>query len=101
MAKPIARVGDSAEGICYQHHSATHWTGTIQTGSGDAICEGSAIARVGDTGNTSCGHTFQITEGSSVFTDQGIPVARQGDAVIVIGGGSGVITGGSSVGTTE
>jgi uncharacterized Zn-binding protein involved in type VI secretion len=93
--KRICRIGDPAAGTCTAHHSPVGWTGTIATGSSTVTADGLGVARVGDTGPTSCGHTFQIVAGSSVATAGGIAIAREGDAVIVIEGGSGTLTGGS------
>lgn len=101
MAQQVARVGDAASGICTQHNSPVNWTGVIATGCSAGSSSGHAIACIGDTGATSCGHTFQITGGSSIFTCNGNRVARKGDPVIVIGGGSGQIDEGDPYAVTE
>lgn len=95
--KRIARIGDLVSGVCYAHHDPVDWTGTFNTGSGVVTAEGQGVARIGDTGSTSCGHTFRAIEGSGVITADGISVAREGDHVEVIEGGTGIITGGSSL----
>lgn len=100
VAKAIARIGDTVEGICTAHAHSRAWTGTIATGSSNT-CEGSGIARVDDTGDTDCGHHFKITSGSSVLSCDGKPVARVDDDVIVIEGGSGSITTGAANATSE
>ena len=95
MTSAVARIGDSASGFCLQHGpSPLSWAGTIATGSSTTIVGGSYVARVGDTGATSCGHTFRIEIGSSVLRDTGSMVARKGDPVIVLGGGYGYISSG-------
>jgi uncharacterized Zn-binding protein involved in type VI secretion len=100
--KGIARVGDTVGGTCYAHASHRAWTGTITTGTAGFKVDGQDAAAVGDTGNTSCGHHFQITGGSSVLTGVGGKiVARQGDPLIVIESGIGSITTGSAGVTSE
>ena len=99
--KGIARVGDSCSGTCTAHRRTTAWTGPLLTSSVGFTVDGIGACGVGDTGNTSCGHHFRVTSGSSVLTGNGIIVARQGDSVIVIEGGSGVVDVGSSVVTSE
>lgn len=97
MSSPIARVGDSASGVCGRHRSSRAWTGTISSGSDILRNDGIPVARVGDIGTTSCGHQFRIIQGSTILTDRGIRVSRVGDAVEIIDGpGSGTITSGSS-----
>jgi len=95
--KRVVRLGDHAAGTCTAHRSAVSWTGVFTTCSSVVGSEGKGIIRVGDTGTTSCGHTFQAIEGSSFITVEGIPVVREGDAVAVIQGGSGVVTEATSV----
>ena len=95
MTAAVARVGDSAAGFCLQHGSPPlPWVGMIAVGSPTTTVGGSPVARVGDTGWTSCGHTFRIEIGSSILRDTGAMVARKGDPVIVIGGGYGSISSG-------
>lgn len=101
MASRVARVGDPASGVCTQHKNPVNWTGVIATGCSAGSSSGSPIACIGDTGETSCGHTFQITGGSSIFSCNGNSVARKGDPVIVIGGGSGQIDDGDPFAVTE
>ena len=100
MTQSIARVGDSAEGICRAHEYPRYFTGIITEGSSRCTADGLGLARVRDSGVTDCGHTFVIIQGSSTSTADGIGLARTGDPVQVIQGGEGVITGGSSVCTT-
>lgn len=97
-AEPIARVGDLVTGTCNSHG---FWTGVIGTGASTSNCDGSAIARVDDTGLMSCGHTFKITTGSpDGHTCEGKLIARKTDQVIVlIVGGTGTIQEGSSSAT--
>ena len=96
MAQPVARVGDSVSGTCTAHDDDTPFTGAIVTGSGVTSVEGSPVARVDDTGTTSCGHNFIITSGSAIFFCDGKAVARVGDTISVIEGGSGTITSGAA-----
>lgn len=93
--KKVSRITDTASGTCNAHDSPVGWTGAFTTGSTLVKVDGLGVARVGDTGPTSCGHTFRAITGSAVVTADGIPVCREGDAVEVIQGGSGTITSGS------
>ncbi len=82
----IARVNDSVIASCSVHGSRT---GTILTGSGVGDSSSRAIARVGDTGSLTCGHTFIITGGSAIGDILGIKIARVNDSIQVTGGASG------------
>jgi uncharacterized Zn-binding protein involved in type VI secretion len=99
--QPVARVGDTAEGICYAHGSPVHWTGQFNIGSGGFTVDGNNAVVIGDTGPTSCGHTFKCITGSPIFTGLGIPVGRVTDLVIVIQGGNGTIITGSPTTSSE
>jgi len=77
--KPIARIGDTWEGICYSHESPISVTGEIITGNSLCVVQGKTIARDGDTVEASCGHTDTIIATSSVCTIQGDLVARVDD----------------------
>jgi uncharacterized Zn-binding protein involved in type VI secretion len=83
MAKVI-RVGDPFSGTCNTHGPVT---GTVTSG-GSAKANGQPIARVGDGGTCSCGHTFTITSGSSRVSSDGRGVCRVGDqaTVNIVGG---------------
>lgn len=99
--KGIAKVGSTAAGTCTAHGSPTAWTGTFSSGSGGFTVSGQPAVAVDDTGNTSCGHTFKVSAGSSVLTGAGGKIiARDGDPVIVLQGGSGFITSGDGVVTS-
>lgn len=99
--KAIAFVGSTCEGICDAHDDPTSWTGVFTSGSGGFTIEGNPAVTVGDTGTTSCGHTFRVLSGSSILTGFGGKIiAREGDPLEVIEGGTGVITSGSSIATT-
>lgn len=94
----IARVGDSVSCFCAGHGSgSTTFTGTIQTGSSTFKVNGTAVARLNDTGLLTCGHTFTIITASSIGGNSGIGIARVGDTVQSAAGGTGTITSGSSV----
>lgn len=96
----VTRLGDSAAGTCWapNHDSPVSWTGVFTTCSGNLKADGIGLVRVGDTGPTSCGHTFRAISGSSVILDRvsGKALVREGDAVEVIEGGNGVVTSGSN-----
>lgn len=102
--KHVTRLGDSAAGICHAHTGGdVAWTGVFTTCSGVLKADGLGLVRVGDTGPTSCGHTFRAISGSSVIVDRlsGKALVREGDPVEVIEGGSGVVTSGSSIVRSE
>lgn len=101
--QPICRIGDQCTGTCQVSapgHPRT-FTATWQTGSSDMFDGIIPLVRVGDTGITDCGHTVQATGGSSVTKNNGIPVHRVTDAVIVLGGGFGVSITGSAIWSSE
>jgi uncharacterized Zn-binding protein involved in type VI secretion len=103
MSKGICRVGDTVTGTC-KVSAGGHpraFTGTWKTGSGVVKCDGLAVVRENDTGQTDCNHTFKAVGGVGTLTADGLKIQRVGDAVIVVGGGDGVSTTGSGVGTTE
>lgn len=87
--KGIARVGDTASGICRSHTQQQSVTGTITTGWGNGSCDGLAIARVGDIVTFSCGHTGIITTGTQNSNCDGIAIATIDSDV---GPGTGNIT---------
>lgn len=101
MGQPIARQGDSAAGVCMAHENPTPWTGVITNVSGWFTVDGLEAAALNDTGTTSCGHHFRIIEASNLLTGMGRRIARVGDAVEVIEGGTGVITSGSPYTTSD
>lgn len=107
MGQPIAKIGNTATGICSLHAPARVWVGAINRGSSTCTCEGVPIARVGDGGTTDCGHTFTITTGSAIFKDDGKAVARVGDSVVIDQGningigGTGIITNGSAIAVSD
>lgn len=96
MGSGIARVGDTASGVCTAHSNPRSWTGTFTSGSGGFTVNGAQAVAVGDTGLTDCGHHFQVTTGSPILTGvNGKIIARSGDAVTVLEGGYGTIGSGS------
>jgi hypothetical protein len=104
--KGLARVGDTAAGTCRApSHTggSVPWTGTFTSGSGGFTITGQDAIAVGDVGDTSCGHHFRVIGGSGVLTGGLLAkvIARQGDPVEVIEGGTGTITSGSSIVTSE
>jgi hypothetical protein len=97
MTKAICRIGDTVTGTC-QVPAGGHprpFTGTWQVGSGIVKCDGIGVVREDDTGLTDCGHTFKALGGVSTLTAEGKKIQRVGDAVEVIGGGTGTSTTGS------
>lgn len=85
MTAKIMRVGDIFSGSCNTHGIIT---GTITTGSSTTKANNIAIARVGDRGTCSCGHTFTITSGSNIVKVDGVGICRLGDTatVDIVGG---------------
>ena len=97
MTAHVCRVGDVVVGVC-EGPGSDHprdFTGVWCTGSDTAILDGQGVVRVGDTGTTDCGHTFQAVTGSEVGTADGQPVHRVGDLAYVLEGGVGVSVTGS------
>lgn len=95
-AKALARIGDTVTGTCWAPgHSRRTFTGLWETGSSTVKADGVYIVRVGDTGNTDCGHTFTATTGSSIVKVEGEFVHRVDDLVVVDEGGEGSTTEGS------
>lgn len=101
--RAIMRVGDIVEGTCYAHDSPRPFTGVFTNGSGIGTADGLAIIRVGDTGDTDCGHHFRAVTGASNSTCDGIPIHRVGDTGVVIEDERGTFTSiqGSPVGSCE
>jgi uncharacterized Zn-binding protein involved in type VI secretion len=98
----IARIGDSASGTCTAHSHTRAWTGVFTTATGGFTVDGVQVISQGDTGITDCGHTFRFDAGDSILTGVGgRQIAREGDPVIVVEGGSGVITSGSDTAVSE
>jgi len=95
LGRYVAQVGGTVVGTCNAHGSPRSFIGTWTSGSSTSQANGKGIVRVGDTGTTNCGHHIQATEGSSVVTCDGILVHREGDACIVIEGGTGTTISGS------
>lgn len=97
-AAGVCRTGDSFAGTCLSpsHSNPTPFTGVWGIGSGILTADGFSIVRVGDTSPTSCGHTAQASSGSINTIGGGIALHRQGDAIIVIEGGTGTSISGST-----
>lgn len=101
--QPICRVGDQCTGTCNgpgSDHPRT-FTGTWLTGSGNMFDGVTPIVRVGDTGITDCSHNIVAQTGSSIGSNDGIPVHRVTDLVYVVEGGSGVSITGSPIWSCE
>ena len=100
MGKPVARIGDSVQGIC--HHGRDDcphpWTGNITGGSNSVLTDGKPVARIGDECATSCPHCGKATivAGSSSVLAQN-PVAHIGDRVVSPGGQGTIVSSGDSV----
>lgn len=77
----VARVTDSAQGICNADNKHGNVTGTIISGSPDTNDESLPVARIGDIVSFSCGHTGTIVSGSSIVYVNNSPIARIGDQV--------------------
>lgn len=101
MSTPVARIGDSVQGICY--HGADDcphpWTGSIVGGSSRSLAEGAPIARLGDKVQTSCPHcgTGTIVGGSSTVIVEGSPAARLGDDIVTPAGRGKIVGSAQSV----
>ena len=81
-APPVARIGDSCAGVCFAHDGPVGVVGTIVSGSGTSVTDGSPTARIGDTAVFSCGHSGVVVSGASTSTTDNIPTARLGDSVV-------------------
>lgn len=96
----VARTGDSVSGVCSAsgHPSNRGWSGVWSSVHSTLHSDGVGMILVGDTGSTSCGHTFRASTGSSVAGANGTALHRSGDAVVIVEGpGSGSTNSGSSV----
>lgn len=94
----ICTVGSSFSGICYNHPSATAFTGNWTTSGSTTTINGLGVIRIGDQAPTSCGHTAQASVGSAYSKSGGIALHRSGDAITIIqtAGGSGTSLEGST-----
>lgn len=99
--KGVAHVGSGATGFCHAHRRTVSWTGYFSVGTGGFTINGMDAVAVGDTGPTSCGHTFKVVGGSAVLTGGGKIIAREDDPVIVIEGGDGHVIDGSTIMVSE
>lgn len=75
----VARLGDLGVGICYRHVSPIPMSGMVAGGSGNVVCNGLGVARIGDIVIANCGHVGTIYSGSPDVLANGLPVARLGD----------------------
>jgi hypothetical protein len=99
----VARTGDTVSGVCSApgHIASRPFTGVWSSTHGLVTADGLGVILTGDTGSTTCGHTFRATTGSSSAIALGLAMHRQGDAInIVEGPGSGTTVTGSSVVTS-
>ncbi len=80
--RPVARIGDVAQGTCSCHKSPRSVTGVIVGGSGVSSSNGPGIARLGDVVVFNCGHTGTIASGSDVLFVDNVGAARIGDVVV-------------------
>lgn len=98
----IVRVGDTVTGVCNgPGHPSNHpYTAVWVNGDTDKFCDGKGVIRVGDTGNTDCGHHIRAIVGSPISSAQAKPIVRVGDPVEVIEGGTGTCITGSPVSST-
>lgn len=92
----VARVGDIGIGVCHNHKDALIYTTTFNSGSDIFSVDGSSVCTVGSTGISSCGHSTIAVTGSTILTDRGLGVHREGDTGNN-GYGSYVVTSGSPV----
>lgn len=102
MTAQIAIIGSSCAGHCTGHTGGQDWTGVIST-TPNAIgsAGGIGLALVGSTGLASCGHTFTVTDGSTIATAGGVGLAIVGsDCPTSPSGSTGKILTGWAYGTT-
>jgi uncharacterized Zn-binding protein involved in type VI secretion len=83
MGIGICRIGDTGEGTCTgpSNDDPHTITGTILTGAGTVMCEGSGVSRIGDIieGNDSHEEIAVILTGSPSVFGEGTQIARIGD----------------------
>lgn len=105
VLKPVARIGDQGQGICYLHTSPTSYTTTFVTTPATTITvNGIEICVVGTIGNATCGHQTIAVTGSGVSGDlNGHAFHRVGDIGYVIGDENStyIVTTGSDILSSE
>lgn len=77
--RPVCRIGDHGEGICYLHDTPTPFTTTFYTGSERVFADGIRVCVVGTLGHASCGHTTIATNGSEISVSPDGALHRVGD----------------------
>lgn len=77
----IARVGDQAQGTCYEHKTPRSVNGIITTGDSSISCGNQAIACVGDSVTFDCGHVGTIATGIENCTLNNKAIAYVGSLV--------------------
>ena len=83
MSLPIARVGDSFEGLCERCEHFPLVTGTIISSPQSAISiDGALVATSGSVCTASCGHSGTLVGSSAIFSINGKEVGRLGDTII-------------------
>lgn len=82
MSRPVARLGDRTDGVCFGHPVPLPIGGEIITASTDTLTNTPrGTARIGDTVRADCGHTGQIVSGSPNVYANNRNVARLNDNV--------------------
>ncbi len=83
-SRPVCRIGDQGEGICYAHAQPTPFTTIFYTGAERVYADGIQVCVVGTLGHTSCGHTTRATNGSTISDSPEGALHRVGDTGVVI-----------------
>jgi uncharacterized Zn-binding protein involved in type VI secretion len=105
MSKFTARIGDQGKGDCLNGHSDIKrgerkpFTTTFVTGSDNVFVNYRPVVRIGDIGDTDCGHETKAATGSGTVYVNNRFVHRLGDIGKVLDDGDTyeVITGSSDV----
>lgn len=80
MPLPVCRLNDIALGICPCHSIPV--VVTIVMASPTCLANGLGIARMGDIGMSSCGHTANIMTTNPLVMNNGLGTARITDLII-------------------
>lgn len=103
--KPVARIGDTGKGECIKGHEDIKkgdpkpYITTFVTGSPDVYVNNKPIVRIGDIGDTDCGHKTKSATGSGTVYINNRFVHRIGDVGKILDEGKTykVVTGSDNV----
>lgn len=76
----VCRVGDTGSGVCPAHQSPVSYNVVFTGGASSVMAEGSPMVRVGDVGDSTCGHPVVALDGAATTLVEGPPPHRVGDS---------------------